>query len=306
MKSIDPIYSKKIQGDKPVAPIDSSTVILTRDANSGQFEILLMQRHFKQNFMGGAYVFPGGMKEDADCDKDLINHIYGLKPEDASLLLQETYLSDEIALGLFFTAIRETFEEARILLACTSSGRPLDFAEEEVTQRFNLYRQKLIQNELSLKELAEKEAILYTLDILIPYSHWITPEIESKRFNTRFFLARLPQGQKSFHDGQEMTNSIWITPDKALKQHKSGRIVLMPPTLKTIIELNNYDSTEQLYRSQKDRRIDIILPQAFVENNRRGVKLPHDPDYTIDTYKQPPRSGEPSRIVMIDGKWAAE
>jgi hypothetical protein len=138
---------------------------------------------------------------------------------------------------------------------------------------------------------------------LIPYAHWITPEIEKRRFNTRFFLLRLPEGQHAIHDHIELTDSQWMTPAIALIEHYAGRITLMPPTLKTIEELNAYTNTEELFETARALNIQTIMPEFFKEGSEMGVKLPHDPEYTISAYKQPGRHGETSRFVIQSGIW---
>lgn len=285
---------------------DASTVILVRDGGSDTaepFEIFLMRRHREQAFMGGATVFPGGRLDDEDCDRVLASYVRGLTPEEARLQLNEPDLSDDRALGVFLAAVRETFEEAGVLHATTVGGEWINFEDDETETRFSEYRLMLHKRELSLRELADKEGIRYSLDLLTPYAHWITPRIEGKRFDTRFLLARLPEGQIPIHDSIEMTESIWLTPRDALARYDAGQILLMPPTLKTIEELSGYSSADQLFEAAATRRIYPILPQFFRTADSFGVRLPHDAEYSIDDYKQPARQDESSRIVMIDGKW---
>ncbi len=284
-------------------PLDSATVILLRETTDGSFRVFLMRRHRDQKFMGGAYVFPGGRLEEQDCDPALASYAADLSPEQARERLQARELSPEKAIGLFFAAVRETFEEAGVLLAYDATGQLVEFRDADFAGRFAAYRLQLYEGKISMKEIAERERIRFALDLLVPYAHWITPEIESRRFSTRFFLARHPTGQIPFHDTLEMTRSTWMAPSAALASHASGRILLMPPTLKTIEELAEFGSIDTLFSHARTRTIHTILPQAFVTDDGFGVKLPHDPEYTIDAYKQPPRPEEPSRIVMLDGRW---
>jgi 8-oxo-dGTP pyrophosphatase MutT (NUDIX family) len=287
-------------------PLDSATVILTRDSNQGSFKILLMRRHQDQEFMGGAFVFPGGRLDSGDCDPELNSYTRGLTAAEAKRRLRAPDLPEEKALGLFFSALRETFEEAGVLLAYDQYGHLIDLAEGETAGRFAEYRLQLHKKSLSLRELAERERLLYALDLLIPYAHWITPEIESKRFSTRFFLAKHPAEQLSSHDTIEMTKSQWITPSAALEQQRAGKMLLMPPTLKTLEEMNEFESLEDLFLAARSREIHTILPEPFRLENGFGIRLPHDPEYGIEAYKQHPRPGETSRIVMRDGAWRTE
>ena len=287
-------------------PLDSATVILTRESSQGQFKVFLMRRHRDSDFMGGAFVFPGGRLDDADCDPGLVVHAPDFSGSEARRRLQAPDLSEERALGLYYAALRETFEESGILLAYDASGQIIDLAEGERAGRFAGYRLRVHDHSLSLKEMAEQEALTFALDLLVPYSHWITPEIESKRFSTRFFLARQPPEQIPFHDTIEMTKSQWLTPSAALEQQKEGRILLMPPTLKTLEELNEYVALDDLFQAVRTRAIHTILPEAFTVDNGFGVRLPHDPLYKIEAYKQPPRPGETCRIVLQGNRWRTE
>ncbi len=287
-------------------PLDSATVILTKESNQGPFKVFLMRRHRNQDFMGGAFVFPGGKLDEGDCDPDLALYTNGFTGADALRRLQAPELAEEKALGLFFAALRETFEECGVLLAYQAPGKLIDLGEGERAGRFAGYRLQIHDHSLSLKDLAEKERLSFALDLLTPYAHWVTPDIESKRFSTRFFLARQPPEQIPFHDTIEMTKSQWLSPAEALERQRAGKLLLMPPTLKTLEELNEFHSLEDLFEAARSRRIHTILPEAFMTEDGFGVRLPHDPQYTTEAYKQPPRPGETSRILMHDGLWRTE
>lgn len=281
------------------APKDAATVILVREKNKKPFELYLMRRHRKQSFMGGAYVFPGGALDAADCDADLTQHMKGISLEDAVNQLNESDTPQEKVLGLYFTAVRETFEEAGVLLADIED----DAINGNFTDHFNGYREQIHDGKLSLKEFAARENILYAMDLLIPYSRWITPEVESKRFDTRFFLAKKPKNQNPEHDRIELVDSLWITPEEALEKNARKEIMLMPPTLKTIEELSSYSSIDELFDFVSASKVEPILPQAFQAETGFGVMLPHDPEYVIEAYKQPPREDDPSRVVNVGGKF---
>ncbi|MDP2838461.1 MAG: hypothetical protein Q8O11_00270, partial [Syntrophales bacterium] len=250
-------------------------------------------------------VFPGGRLDDADADPEIAACTSGFSAADAKRLLQETDLPEAIALGLFVAAIRETFEEAGVLLARDARGSVVDLSAPETAARFSSYRLELHEERLTLAELVRREGLVFAPDLLIPYAHWITPEIESRRFNTRFFLARLPEGQVPVHDRMELTESSWMTPAFALAENEAGRIILMPPTLKTIEELLSFSHTAQLFAAARSQRIGTILPEAFRTADGFGIRLPHDSEYTLNVGKQPPHPGGSTRIVMEGGIWKA-
>ncbi len=285
------------------SPRDSATIILLRDRAGGGFELFLMRRHRAQTFMAGAHVFPGGSLAAGDCNPLLVG---GFSGAGAQRLLQEPGLSAETAVGLFLAAIRETFEEAGVLIARDASGDMVDLTDPARAARFAVYRRELQEERLSLEALAEGEGIRYAPDLLVPYAHWITPTIEPRRFDTRFFLARLPEGQVALHDSRELTQSCWLTPADALREHAAGRIVLMPPTLVTVAELAGFSAGGPLVAAARSRRILPILPEAFRRADCFGVLLPNDAEYPQNAYRRPPRPGQPSRVVMRDGIWRAE
>jgi 8-oxo-dGTP pyrophosphatase MutT (NUDIX family) len=269
--------------------------------NNGSWELFLARRHRRQSFMAGAFVFPGGQLEESDSDQKLSSLCLTSDDFNPRASLQDDRLTEDSARGFFIAAIRETFEEAGIFLAGDSSGKPITFQQEETLARFADYRQALNAASVSFAEVLRKENIYLFPDALIPYSHWITPEGESKRFDTRFFLAELPRGQETVSDYNELTEFLWVTPRNALLKHLSREIVLMPPTLKTVLELTHFTSIEELFAAAKRRILYPILPQIF----ERGIKLPHDPEYGIEQYRRPANPEEPSRIIAEDGVWKA-
>ncbi|MDD5712965.1 MAG: hypothetical protein PHY31_09465 [Smithellaceae bacterium] len=293
------VKEEKAQGASARPIRDAATVILCREREHSPFEIFMMRRHSNQAFMGGAIVFPGGRLDERDCDPELFA-CGGMTPKQAKELLQEPDLPCEKALGLFYAAIRETFEEAGVLLARGSDGKTIDLSGER-RERFDAYRGELHDNKLDCRELAAKEGLTFAPEQLIPYAHWITPEIESHRFDTRFLLAKLPPGQAPVHDSVELTESFWISPREALAKHRKMEIMLMPPTLRTMEELALFPAAAELFQAAANRTIPTILPEAFIMEDGFGVKLPNDPEYTIARYKQPSRRGEVSRIVLRKG-----
>ena len=284
---------------QPAAPKESATVILVRSHPSDAWNVFLARRHSRSSFMAEAYVFPGGQIADADRDEGLQNCISLPAGLDPRALLQDDSISPETAQSLFVCAIRETFEETGILLARPRDGSPLNLNSEEHNARFAAYRGELNAGRTTLGEMARRENLVFPLDALIPYAHWITPEFLPKRFSTRFFLTALPEDQSAATDQGELTDSLWAKPEEFLRRYRGREIVLMPPTLKTLEELARYACLNDLFAGTRGRAIYPILP----EPGENMIKLPHDPEYGIERYKQPARPEEPSRILMTDGLW---
>lgn len=285
--------------NEPSIPKESATVILVRSKPAGAWEVFLARRHRDQSFMAAAYVFPGGQVDAADTDLLLNNFISTADHFNPRVLLQDTGLTCEMVQSFFICAIRETFEEAGVLIARTSGGHPVKFNSAEDHTRFDAYRRELNAGKTTLRDIAQKENLLLALDALIPYAHWITPEIMPKRFNTIFFLARLPESQSTTTDCKELTEYLWATPGDVLQMHYRKEIMLMPPTLKTLEELTAFSSVDALSSAARGRAIYPILP----EPSGNILKLPHDPEYSLEKYKRPARPEEPSRMIFDDGIW---
>ena len=280
-------------------PRESTTVILVRKNDAGLGEVFLARRHQRQSFMAGAYVFPGGQVDVADSDLGLSHYIAATDNFNPQTILQDTSLTAELAQSLFVCAIRETFEETGVLIAQTSGGNFIRLDSGLDSARFAHYRQELNRGKISFQDIAAEENLFYALHALIPYAHWITPEIVPKRFSTRFFLTRLPDGQTATTDSGELTDSLWVTPGSALKMQLNKEITLMPPTLKTLEELAAFIDIDELFEQARHRTIYPILPEAAAN----VLLLPHDPEYSIAKYKRPARPDESSRFISTDGIW---
>ena len=285
-------------------PRDAATVILVRQGAADPLEVFFMRRNRNQSFMAGAFVFPGGALDPGDCDEQLLD-LCEMREEKMCDLLHEPLLPQSLARGLFMAAIRETFEEAGVLLASRSGGGLQDLRVPQMNARFSAYRGPMQAKEITIKEMAVREGIRLTPEILLPYAHWITPETVTKRFDTRFFLTRVPQGQEPVHDNTELTASAWMTPSKALEEHAAGRILLMPPTLMIVTEMGAFRSVEELLAAAAGGSVLPILPQAFKgADGTHGLKMPFDRDYTIAEYKLPQRPGR--AFTDYEAEWNLE
>jgi 8-oxo-dGTP pyrophosphatase MutT (NUDIX family) len=266
---------------EPAAPRDAASVILLRPGADGGFEVFLMRRHRHQAFMGGVFVFPGGAFDAVDADPETQNLCRGMSPAAARRLLQEETLPETLALGFYVTGLRETFEEAAVLFATASSGDELPRQDPAAQRRYEDYRRQVHAGNLSFSQLAGIESLRYRPDRLAPYARWITPEAEPRRFDTRFFIAVLPEGQAASHDAEELVASQWLQPAEALLRHEAGALEMMPPTLKILEELTAYLSLESLFAATTAKPILPILPQVRKSQEVFQVLLPHDPEYTL-------------------------
>jgi len=214
----------------------AATLVLTRDTENG-IEVLLLQRTWEAIFLPGYYVFPGGAVNEQESAAQ--PHVVGVEDGDIS----QTMSLDEGGADYMLAAVRECFEEAGVLLAQDANGK-LVGADHPVLGE----RQALFRDEVSLAQLCEKHGLVVPLDRLAYLSHWVTPPGPPRRFDTRFFVAVAPEGQRAGHDGQETIDHVWMSPAQALEEHRAGQRLLGLPTIRTLRVLCDFNTTAELMR----------------------------------------------------------
>ena len=253
----------------------AATVLLVRDCGD-ELEVLMVKRSKRPPF-GNLYVFPGGKIDESDKDLNITNFCNGLNDEQASIKLGV----NEGGLSYWVACVRECFEEVGILLAKKNNGQELDLNGAD-KHKFDNYRRMLLENKISLFEICKKENLSLNLNNIEPFSHWITPEIEIKRFDTRFFIAYIPSNQTERHDGNELTDSVWISPKKALDRSLNGEMPMIMPTISNLQQCLEFDSGQKLLEYQSkltNDDIPSILPKFFKNEGKWVGLLPGDEDY---------------------------
>ena len=293
-------------------PKKAATTILLRNKEPEGFEVFLLKRHEKSSFMGGNYVYPGGRVDREDGSLEMCSFSKGITPDGAQKIFGRA-VSPEESFAHWIAGIRELFEEAGVLLAYDQTGQLLQLKDRGEREKFLLYRESLQKNKISICEIAQKEDLLFALDQLHYYAHWITPEARSERFDTRFFLIRYPLGQEASHDQKETTAGAWLPPRKALEENLTGEVVLSPPTLKTIEDLSRFETIDEVFNSLKTNDIGPILPVLTKAESGALLVFPWDPEYEIFQKGQipsPVNHGRPSqpgdnttRLLMREGRW---
>lgn len=246
-------------------PRDAATLILIRDTHRARtgFEILLVRRHTKSTFMPGAYVFPGGRIEASDYSHEAERICHSLSFKQAQDIITGTH-PPEKALAFFVAAIRETFEEAGILLAYREIPEFVAFGEDEKT-RFAEYRKEVRKNSGSFITIIDREGLKLATEKLFYFAHWITPEASPIRFDARFFVAAVPAKQEALEDEFETTAHMWISPQKVLKEHERGLPVPFA-TLSNITVLAQFTSVDEVIASTRNKEIPAILPTLTLED----------------------------------------
>lgn len=251
----------------PSEPRHASTVVLLRDRPAGP-EAYLLRRVKGMAFAGGMHVFPGGSVDPADAEADI--GWSGASPEQWG---QWFGADPSLARALVCAAVRETFEECGVLLAGPSATELLaDVSSDE----WEAEREALEAREQSLSELLTRRGLVLRADLLRPFAHWITPDVEPKRFDTRFFLAQMPAGQICRDVGGEADERLWARPEDALEQGLN----LMPPTHDSLSKLTGFPDVQAALDAE--RAVTLVAPRLVVlpDDTVRFV-VPGDPDYPL-------------------------
>lgn len=231
-----------------------------RDGAKG-LELYLVKRSRTVDFMAGAHVFPGGrLDHQADTSASALA-LLGAGVAALHARLGEA-LAPARAAGLFVAAIRETFEEAGVLLGRLAPGWSAQAA-----------RRALAEGALFMTLVERLDA-----QALVPWVRWVTPEISPKRFDARFFLARIPQGQEPQPDGHEAVEGLWISPREALARWEEGGMLLAPATAKSIDALAAHATVEEALAAAAGRVPPVAMPVVWNdESGRAYISLPGDP-----------------------------
>ena len=263
----------------PVAIRDAAPVMLVRDGEQGM-EVFMLRRSLNAAFVGGAYVFPGGAVDDADRHENLEPICEGLSDTDASLRLGV----DGGGLAYWVAAIRESFEEAGVLLAYTADGDVVRLDDPAVEAPFVAHRAAIDGGRRRLVDVCVEEHLRLAVDSIHYFSHWITPEGPPRRFDTRFFVARAPEGQEPLHDDRETIANIWVRPQDALDRHADGELDMITPTLRNLQAIGRFDTAAALMDAaavQTD--IPAIMPRVVDDGGGVRILLPGDPGYDDGT-----------------------
>jgi len=239
----------------------------------------MVRRHAKAAFMAGAHVFPGGAVDPGD----------------------HAVASDDLLLAFRVAAIRELFEEAGILLARHADGLFVSFAEPQTLARFAGYRHDVHAGTLAFADLLAREELQLAIDVVVPCAHWVTPPVDVRRFDTRFFVAPLPASQEPAHDTRETTDSVWMTPAAAIAASDEGSISLPIPTWVTLRELQGCASVTDAMAWARTRQTPRREPRIFDQDGMRMAVVPGDPTFPAPIE---PVLGE-TRFVLKEGRWLA-
>jgi 8-oxo-dGTP pyrophosphatase MutT (NUDIX family) len=258
---------------EPGAVRQASTILLLRKGATDAIDVFMMVRHYQIEFASGALVFPGGSVDAGDREIGTQPNLYsggdGLDPD---------------TLAFKIAAIRETFEESRILLARPRGSSDL-IAAAKASAIADQHRDALNEGKVKFANIIAENDLELALDLLVPYAHWITPEGMKKRFDTWFFLAEAPPEQVGMHDGKESTDSIWLSPREALEGGASGRFTLPFPTTRNLIKLGKQPSVAGALDDASRSTIVSVTPIVTRDGDKRQLRIPIEAGYDGEVFE---------------------
>ena len=265
-------------------PRASSTVVLLREERGGEpFSVLMLERHGSIAFPG-ATAFPGGVVDPHDVDAPGAS-----LPADQAWAAEGEGDRPPDALAYWVAAVRELFEEVGIVLA-RCGDRPLlgPLAPDVAALRARLHAGE------SLAGVLAGAGLVPATDALYYFARWITPVANPRRWDTRFLVGRLPDGQEACADGTETVSCTWMTPGAALAAYEAGTITLIPPTVRTLDDLATFASVDTVLADAAQRIVRAATPEVVQQDGEAALRYPENTGRS---------DGPVRRLVLRDGRW---
>jgi len=234
-----------------VVPKGAATVVLLRQRPGG-VEVYLLRRHLAMAFAAGMYAFPGGTVDVRDRD-----HAVAWAGPNVADWAARLSCDESEARALVCAAVRETFEESGVLLA---GPAPDSVVVDTTGPGWERDRVALVDRTLGFADFLDRRGLVLRSDLLAPWAHWITPEFEPRRYDTRFFVAALPAGQRTRDVSGEADQVRWIRPADALVGVDRGAMAMLPPTYVTLAEIARYPTVESAFGAAGEREISTVVP----------------------------------------------
>ena len=262
-----------------VTPRRAATVMLLRAARSapgaetGGPSVHMLRRRTSMAFAGGAYAYPGGGVDPRD-DERLVRWAGPPLESWAGRLGVDTVTE---AQAIVCAAVRETYEEAGVLLA----GPAADTVVSDTTSAdWEADREALVARELSFAEFLDRRGLVLRSDLLGAWARWITPAFEPRRYDTWFFVAALPEGQRTRNASTEADRTVWIRPADAADGYDRGELLMMPPTVATLRALRPYRTAADALEAAGSQDMAPVLAQARMDGDELVLRWPGHDEFT--------------------------
>ncbi len=271
-------------------PTPSATVMVLRDSPRG-LEVLLVRRHGDSKVLGGVHVFPGGKLDALDCQT--ADSQLDQTAETLAASLGEATLDAATGAGLYVAALRETFEECGLLL------------HQDLPSHVPAELRRHLKDGLGFAAAMTQLGLPLQTSSLKPWARWITPRVPSvsnRRFDVRFFVALAPAGQDVLHDDHEVTETVWLTPESALRRYWSGELGLVAAQILNLSQLVRHASVAEVMSAASARLPLLVEPEPFVNEGIRTVCYPGDPWHSV---KHPVWTA-PTRLTYRNNRFEPE
>ena len=234
----------------------------------------MLRRNLRSDFVGGAYVFPGGGVDAADSSPLAERLVVGLDDVAASARLGLA----QGGLAYYVACLRELFEEAGLLVVCDERGERV--TDEATIVRLAAKRRLVNEHRLGFLEMMRDEGLVFDVRELEYVAHWVTPVGPPRRFDTRFFVALAPSGQVATHDAGETVADTWVRPLDALRAQSRGEFEMILPTIKNLEEIAHFDSAAAvLEHARRKVEIPCVEPRVLDEGGVTSIVLPGEAGY---------------------------
>ncbi|MFI8943392.1 NUDIX hydrolase [Streptomyces syringium] len=255
---------------RPAAPRRAATVLLVRDTTGGP-TVHMLRRRASMAFAGGAYAYPGGSVDPRD-ERD-VPWAGPSRTEWARRLGVDAASAQAIVCA----AVRETFEEAGVLLA---GPTPESVVADTTGADWEADRAALVTRELSFADFLDRRGLVLRSDLLGGWARWITPEFEPRRYDTWFFVAALPEGQRTRNASTEADHTVWAAPAEAASGYDRGELLMMPPTISTLRALLPYGTVAEVLAAAREADLTPVLAQARLVAGEIVLSWPGHDEFT--------------------------
>jgi 8-oxo-dGTP pyrophosphatase MutT (NUDIX family) len=250
---------------EPAEPRNAATVVLLRPGHEGP-EVYLLRRQTSMAFAAGMCVFPGGGVDPRDFD-----HEIAWAGPDAPSWAARLGTDDATARALVCAAVRETFEESGVLLA----GESADTVVADTTgEDWEADRAALEARELAFTEFLDRRGLVLRTDLLGVWAAWLTPVFEPRRYRTWFFVADLPEGQLTRDVSTESDQVTWLPAMQAVSDVEAERMLMLPPTYLTCLEVGQYADPAGVLDAARDRSVEMFMPEVEEDDAGAALSIP--------------------------------
>ena len=249
----------------PAEPRNAATVVLLRPSAAGP-SVYLLRRQTSMAFAAGMCVFPGGGVDP----RDFAAHV-GWEGPSPSEWATRLGTDEETALALVCAAVRETFEESGVLLAGPSPDTVVD---DTTGEDWEADRVALEKRELAFTEFLARRGLVLRTDLLGVWSGWLTPVFEPRRYRTWFFVAELPEGQRTRDVSTESSSVTWLPAMGAVEAVEASEMLMLPPTYLTCLEVAQYPDPASVLAATGGRTVEMFTPQVVGEGGEATLSMP--------------------------------